>query len=122
LDKGKIVPVVLLPHEAQYTLLSSLQSVNRSRSVNFQCAPEQELKPLFRNRNRSQKSDSGHLWFEPKIFREQMYCIEESDIVGTFRRPQWFSAQGIVPPCLPQYGLAHNQNMRFWAEYGWSWL
>jgi len=32
--------------------------------------------------------------FELNVFREQMYCIEEStcDIVGTFRRP------GIVPP------------------------
>ena len=27
--------------------------------------------------------------FEPEVFREQIYCIEEStcDIVGTFRRP-----------------------------------
>ena len=30
----------------------------------------------------------GAAMFEPDVFREQMYCIEESacDIVGTFRR------------------------------------
>ena len=41
--------------------------------------------------------------FETKIFPEQMYCIEEStcDIVGTFRRPQWFGARGICPPRYP---------------------
>ena len=29
-----------------------------------------------------------------------MYCIEEKtcDIVGTFRRPQWFGAPEFVPP------------------------
>jgi len=41
--------------------------------------------------------------FEPKVFREQTYCIEEStcDIVGLFGAPQWFGARGIVPPLSP---------------------
>ena len=38
-----------------------------------------------------------------KFICEKMYSIEEStcDIVGTFRRPQWFGARGIVPTLLP---------------------
>jgi len=36
--------------------------------------------------------DSKQVWrpmFEPEVFREHMYCIEEStcDIVGPFQRP-----------------------------------
>jgi len=41
----------------------------------------------------------GAPMIEPKVFREQMDCTEEStgDIVGIFRRPpQWFGARGIV--------------------------
>jgi len=54
-------------------------------------------------------SKFGAPMFEPKVFRKQMYCIEEStcDIVGPFRRPHvnsappcWFSARGIVPPLI----------------------
>ena len=47
------------------------------------------------------KNKFGASLFETKVFREQMYCMEEStcDIVETFRRPpQWFGARGIVPP------------------------
>jgi len=38
-------------------------------------------------------------WFEPKVFRKQMCCIEESlcDIFGTFRRPR-YSAPGVLCP------------------------
>jgi len=45
--------------------------------------------------------------FQPEIFRNQMYCLEEitCDIVGTLRRPrshsaapQRYGARGIVPP------------------------
>jgi len=40
--------------------------------------------------------------FEPEVFREQMYCIEESsNIVETFRRPlQLFGAPGSDPSPL----------------------
>jgi len=51
------------------------------------------------------KTQFGVPIFEPKVFRKQMYRIEESscDNVGTFRhRPQWFGAQGIVPPFPPR--------------------
>jgi len=36
------------------------------------------------------RSKFGASMFEPEVFRNQMYCIEEStcDIVGTFRRSQ----------------------------------
>jgi len=52
--------------------------------------------------------------FEPKVFRKNTYCIEEStcDFVGTFRRlSQSFGARDIVPPCPdPRYdpGKANN--------------
>jgi len=46
----------------------------------------------------------GAPMFEPKVFREQIYCAEVStcDIVGTFWRPPWFDAWGTVPLwCAP---------------------
>jgi len=56
------------------------------------------------------RSKFGTPMFEPKVFRKQMYCDEEStyDIVGTFWRPrsqsahpQWFGAWAFVPPLPP---------------------
>jgi len=51
--------------------------------------------------------------FEPKVFRKQMYCIEEStcDIVGTFlrpaviRRPHSDLDPGNCAPLPPRYAL-----------------
>ena len=47
------------------------------------------------------RSKFGAPMFELELFRNQIYCIEETthDIFWTFRRlPQWFGARGIVPP------------------------
>jgi len=67
--------------------------------------------------------------FEPEIFRNRMYCIEEStcDIVGTFRRPRSHSAPGkLCPPCPPSLrpcaGLKMCLNIRnrsTWAIKLW---
>jgi len=45
----------------------------------------------------------GAHMFKPKVFQGQIYCIEKSTwvIIGTFRRPQWFGAWGIMPPLPP---------------------
>ena len=57
------------------------------------------------------RSKFGALVFEPKVFRKQMFCIEEStgDMVGTFRRPRSDSAPGncvLLPPrCAPDHTL-----------------
>ena len=47
--------------------------------------------------------------FEPKVFREQMYNIEEStyNIVGTFRRP---------PPVIRRQGIVRCPSVRPWME------
>jgi len=45
--------------------------------------------------------------FEPQVFPEQMYCIEEStcDVAGTFRCPPGIrrGARDIIPPFPHQY-------------------
>ena len=47
------------------------------------------------------------LVFEPKVFRKQMYCIEEStiEIVGLYGAPNWFDARDVVSPLSPSLRL-----------------
>jgi len=50
--------------------------------------------------------DQGKLgapMLEPKVFHEQMYCISNCDIVGTFRRPLVSRHPGHCAP-LPSLG------------------
>jgi len=49
------------------------------------------------------RSKFGAPLFERKLFRKQMYCIEESarDIVGSFQRPPSDRAPGELYPLAP---------------------
>jgi len=72
------------------------------------------------------RSKFGASMFEPKVFRKQMYCIEEStcDTDGSFRRfPQSFGASIVFPrpgnfaspPCPPS--LRHWKYNRYISNY-----
>jgi len=51
--------------------------------------------------------------FENEVFRDQIYCIEESicDIFGTFRRPRSDSAPGNCAPLAPSLRPLRNHSV-----------
>jgi len=79
LGEGKIAQTVILPHEAKEILPSSFRIGNRSRSVNFQRVPEQELESLFWSRSKSKK----------KWLRSSLVSIQGCR--------QWVSASASLP-------------------------
>ena len=53
------------------------------------------------------------------VFREQLYCNEESTILGTFRRSQWFGAWGIMSPSRYAPATAYQFPMSKLVAFAW---
>jgi len=58
-------------------------------------------------------------WFEPKVFRKQMCCIEEStcDIVKTFRRPLRIRQPGHCGPSPTPYGPGGIKTVKLYFSH-----